>query len=211
MKQIINQSTAARIKSFFQAGIRDVNFDEIIKLGLEPGDDIQVEPNLILERQYMFKQYKLRLKDQEKDIEGRWLDDCIKLKNIISALNDYKISSEELIKSNELAVNKSLETHLRKYFASVHMSSGNQRSYFDLVIGNMDFVIEIKLSRALKKTAQMQKAIGQIDGYIRELNNNNLILLVIGNQEDRFSRNISYIRDNIENQKNSIFFYLDTD
>jgi hypothetical protein len=73
----------------------------------------------------------------------------------------------------------------------------------------MNYVIEIKLAKALKNIGQMQKAIGQIDGYKEEVKNNNLILLVIGEKIDRQDRNILYIKNDVENKKDCKFYFLE--
>ena len=140
----------------YQSGLNELSYEDLEELSLTPGDDILIEPNLLLEKQYMFKQYTLRLLDKKKDPDGKLLDEHVDYKSIISALSDFKISKKTLKDNNEVKLNKFLEKHFRNYFVNAHMSSGKQRSYFDLVIGNMSYVIEIKLAMALKNTGQMQ-------------------------------------------------------
>ncbi len=193
----------------YQSGIVELSFEEAENMGFTVGDHIFIEPNLQLEKQVYFKAYTIKLSDKKKDFEGRWLDQYIDFKKTIIAVQDFKISKKNLTDAKEVNLNKSLEMHLKKYFVNAHMSSGKQRSYFDLVIGNMNYVIEIKLAKALKKTGQMQKAIGQIDGYIEEVKNNKLILLVIGEKIDRQDRNILYIKNDVENKKDCKFYFLE--
>ena len=209
MTQKVKTSTASKIKSMYQSGLTELSYEELEELSLIPGDDLFIAPNLLLEKQYMFKLYTIRLSDTKKDPDGKLLDEHVDYKSIISALNDFKISKKTLKDSNEITLNKSLERHFRKYFVNAHMSSGKQRSYFDLVIGNMNHVIEIKLARALKSTSQMQKAIGQIGGYKSEIKNNNLILLVIGEISDTQDKNILHIQNYVEKDLSCKFYFLE--
>ena len=209
MKQKIKPTIATKIKSMYQSGIEELSFEEAKNMGIDVGDHISIEPNLLLEKQYYFLAYTIKLSDLKKDLEGRWLDQYVDFKKIIIALNEFKISKKVLSDTKEVVLNKSLERHFKKYFVSAHMSSGKQRSYFDLVIGNMNYVIEIKLARALKNTGQMQKAIGQIDGYKNEVKDNNLILLVIGEKMDRQDKNILYIKSDVEIKKECKFYFLE--
>jgi hypothetical protein len=77
MKQKIKPSTATKIKSMYQSGIVELSYEEAEKIGLNVGDHISIEPNLLLERQMYFKAYTIKLLDAKKDFEGRWLDQYV--------------------------------------------------------------------------------------------------------------------------------------
>jgi hypothetical protein len=152
--------------------------------------------------------YGIIIADKEKDIDGRTLSGEITVSQVIGAIMDYKISEHDLADTKETTINKDLVDHLKEYFVPVKKSTGNTTKYYDVVVGDDDVIIEIKLARELLKSNNYQRTLGQIQDYTKNLGTkDNLILLVIGEKHEKLERNIHLLESTIKNEKMCHYFY----
>ena len=153
------------------------------------------------------KKFDIQIYDDDKNSDGKWKNNSINYKNVIKVLQEFKIKNVD--KLTEVKVNKLLEEHFRKYFENAHKSKGGADSLYDLVIGDNDFVIEIKMAKALKTASGRQKASGQIKQYVSEFDVENFMLLVIGDEEDKQNEKILYLEKEVINDYNCFYYFIE--
>lgn len=141
--------------------------------------------------------YRISLQDKEKGADGKWMNSSIDLSKVLLVLQEYHLTTENLEASNETKLNGELESHFKKYFENVSKSSGKIRGLFDSVVGEMDFVIEVKLAASLKSSGQRHRASGQIKQYLEEIGSRNFLLLVIGNEEMKQEKNVKSLEKEV--------------
>jgi hypothetical protein len=104
-------------------------------------------------------------------------------------------------------LNKLLEDHFKKYFESVRKGDTTNQGLIDLNIGNKKFVIELKLARELKKSHQSDRAIGQIERYMKEFTNN-FMFVVAGNHEDKQEKYCQILKKKLD-ECGGFYYYIE--
>jgi hypothetical protein len=82
------------------------------------------------------------------------------------------------------------------------------RGAFDLDLGKMNFVIEMKLASSLKKTGERDRVSGQTKRYLQDFKKNNFLMLVFGENADRVDRNVISLETEIKMTLNVTFTFL---
>ena len=108
-------------------------------------------------------------------------------------------------------MNSELEKHLRNYFDNCNKSKGNLKGIFDLEIGNMNYVIEMKLASSAKKTDQRDRAYGQMKRYLDEFKSKNFMLFIAGESSDKQDPNIKSLKKAAEKEFGVNFYFLDAE
>lgn len=150
--------------------------------------------------------YDVDIIDENKDYEGRCNDGYFDLDNVINAIDNFKLKKSDYEYYKETEINELLENHLKKYFVNAHRSSGKTKKIFDLVIGNDEIIIEIKLAKSLT-SAQSQRAIGQIQDYLELGKYNEFLLLVIGLKSQRQDKFVKELEQKIDNMEDCEFYF----
>ncbi|MCD4794359.1 MAG: hypothetical protein K8R54_14075 [Bacteroidales bacterium] len=157
------------------------------------------------------EKYRISLLNPEMSTDGKLKDESVNYKNVIQVLQEFSISKKKLQDINEVKLNDELEKHFRKHFENAHKSTGKLRGLFDLVIGNLDFVIELKLSKSIKNSGARQRASGQIKQYLKEYQSKNFLLLVVGNIDDKQDKNIKSLEKEITKEYKCFYHFLETE
>lgn len=196
------------LQSLLQKGNHEISMKDLADYNIVTDLDSFSIGNIKLEKEKFFKSYSIRLSDKLKTSDGKWKDNTIDFSKVMKALQSFVVS--ESAKTKEVKINSELELHLRKYFENAHKSTGPSTGYFDLVIGNMEFVIEIKMSRALIKSNKRYEASGQIKQYLKQYGSNNFLLLVFGPKEDEEDRNLLSLKNEVVKEYKCYyhFFYF---
>ena len=129
-----------------------------------------------------------------KDEDGRIEDRSVSVDRVIEALQDFKAKpskgAEEVL--TEVAIQKQLFAYLNKYFVHVNREQGIEgvnALKIDFDIGRGKVGVEVKLARALFKSASLQRLVGQMDDYTENrYSDRNLIVVVFGTKEESQER-----------------------
>jgi len=183
----------------------DFNLNDRIKY-LQIGN-IEIIDNSTPFSRLIKRELDIQISDTNKNSDGKWKNNSINYKNVIKVLQEFQITNFNKI--TEVKVNKLLEDHFRKYFENAHKSKGGSDSLYDLVIGDNDFVIEIKMSKAIKTASGRQKASGQIKQYISEYDVKNFMLLIVGDKEDKQNEKVQYLENEVINDYNCFYYFLE--
>jgi hypothetical protein len=160
----------------------------------------------------MEKSYDLGLADKRFGSDNKIVNSKVTFKEIQRILNGFVISQSDYENNGEVAINKMLEAYFQGHFENASRSGGAKKSYYDLIIGdpekNEGFAVELKLASSLANNAgQRQRASGQVKEYVKNLKNNNLILLIIGPKSEYSNKNIKSLEEEIESDYNCYFVY----
>jgi len=155
--------------------------------------------------------YSISLIDKNKDCHGRWTDKAVDHKNVLKALSSFKLTKSKYKTLKETALNSDIEKHFRTYFDNCNKSKGNLKGLFDLEIGNIKYVIEMKLASSAKKTDQRDRAYGQMKRYLDEFKSKNFMLLVAGEETDKQDPNIKSLKNAAEKEFGVNFYFLEAE
>lgn len=155
--------------------------------------------------------YSISLIDEEKDGHGRWIDKAVNHKKVVKALESFKYPVSMYRQKNELTLNAAMEKHLRTYFDNCNKSKGKLTGAFDIEIGNMTYVIEIKLASSIKGTGQRDRAYGQMKRYLDEFNSKNFMLLIAGENADKQDANLKALKKAAESEFKVHFYFLEVE
>ena len=167
----------------------EITFKEVDKLGIKHDeDDIDINENTFLKRVYLFKSFKITLKDIKKDYYNKILDKYIDKGEIIRRVSEYSLTKDKYKqfkkqRQAEVEWNKDLEVFLKKYFQNVKRGNPNKSIEIDIDLGNGMAGLELKWADKINKNNPMNAVVGQIDGYYRNGNYENLFLIVAGFNE----------------------------
>jgi hypothetical protein len=158
------------------------------------------------------KSYDLGLADKRYGSDNKIVNSKVTFKEIQRILNGFVISKSDYEINGEVAINKMLESYFQEHFENASRSGGAKKSYYDLIIGdpekNEGFAVELKLASSLVNNAgQRQRASGQVKEYVKNLKNNNLILMIIGPKDEYSNKNIKSLEEEIESDYNCYFIY----
>lgn len=203
-----NTKALTHIQTIWKQDILEINSKELHPFGLNTRIGNMDFGNFKLSQIGISQRYRIELIDKEKGADGKWIDEYIDYKKIIKVLHDFPLTKINLTKSTETKLNGELENHFRKYFENANKSSGKIRGLFDLVIGEMNFVIEIKMASSLKSSGQRQRASGQIKQYLEEFGNKNLMLLVLGTSDMKQDKNIKSLEKEVLKDFKCFYHYM---
>ena len=196
----------SKIKSLWEAGKKEIKFEFLIELNIYTPATELIIGNFKL---YTCSDtsYGIEIVDRKKNIDGKWIDSVVNADKVISVLQKFDIKEEELEKLSEVKLNKLLEDHFKKYFESVRKGDTTNQGLIDLNIGNKKFVIELKLARELKKSHQSDRAIGQIERYMKEFTNN-FMFVVAGNHEGKQEKYCQILKKKLD-ECGGFYYYIE--
>jgi hypothetical protein len=206
-----NKLAKSHLQALIRQGITEIHSKELHQFNLNTKLGKMTFENIIIYQIGLTQSYRIDLVDKEKGIENKIKDDKIDFKKVLNVIQKFDLNKKTLKDSSEVQLNKQLEDHFRQYFENAHRSSGNLRGAFDLELGKMNFVIEIKLASSLKKTGERDRASGQAKRYLQEFKKNNFLMLVIGENTDKVDRNIISIETEIKNDFKCYFHFLEAE
>ena len=148
--------------------------------------------------------YNFKLKDQEKDAYGKWVDSSVDSNKVKYVLSLYKFSKRRLSTIKEVDWNAELEKHFREFFVTAHKKN---KYNADLAIGGKRFGLELKLAKQISEDVQKKRsAMAQIEEYKDDFEE--LMIIVLGSKDDKQERNISELEKKAK--KEGIHFYYMT-
>jgi len=163
-----NKLAKSHLQALIRQGITEIHSKELHPFNLNTKLGKMTFENITIYQIGLTQSYRIDFVDKERGIENKIKDDKIDFKKVLNTLQKFELSKETLKESSEVQLNKQLEEHFRKYFENAHRSSGNLRGAFDLDLGKMNFVIEMKLASSLKKTGERDRASGQAKRYLQD-------------------------------------------
>jgi hypothetical protein len=205
-----NKKLIARLKALWENGKKEIKFSELIDMNIFiSAKSLEVHNFKLTNHSFLISTgyYDITLIDKNKNIDGLWLDNMINTETILDVLKDFNIKSIELSKISELDLNKLLENHFKKYFENVKKGGASDKGIIDLIIGNFVYGIELKLARELKKTAQLDRALGQIDRYLEKFGVN-FMVIIAGNADDKKEKSMQDLIKKIRNGRGT-YYYLE--
>jgi len=155
--------------------------------------------------------YSISLIDEEKDGYGRWVDSAVDYEKVVKALDAFKLTKSKCKTIKETSLNSELEKHLRTYFDNCNKSKGNLKGIFDLEIGDLTYVIEMKMAVSAKKTDQRDRAYGQMKRYLDEHKSKKFMLLVAGMSADKQDTNIKSLKKAAEEDFGVKFYFMEAE
>lgn len=206
-----NKLAKAHLQALIRQGITEIHSKELHPFNLNTKLGKMTFENIIIYQIGLSQSYRIDFVDKEKGIENKIKDHRIDFKKVLNTLQNFELSKKTLKESTEVQLNKQLEEHFRKYFENAHRSSGNLRGAFDLDLGKMNFVIEMKLASSLKKTGERDRASGQAKRYLQDFKKNNFLMLVIGDNLERLDRNVISLEAEIKNDYKCYFHFLEAE
>lgn len=206
-----NKFAKSHLQALLRQGISEIHSNELHPFNLNTKLGKMVFENITIYQIGLSESYRIDLVDKEKGIENKIKDDKIDFKKVLNTLEKFELTKKILKESSEVQLNKLLEDHFRLFFENAHRSSGNLRGAFDLDLGKMNFVIEMKLASSLKKTGERDRASGQAKRYLQDFKKNNFLLLVIGENSDRADRNVISLENEIKNDYKCYFHFLEAE
>lgn len=208
-----NKKLIARIKYLYESGECKLKIGELSAINIWKPSRELIFGNLRLKNNYDFLSlndyYDIELVDEEKDLNGLWKDDSITTNRVIDVLHKFDYTVEQLSTLKEVALNKELETHFKKYFKTVKKGARSDQGDIDLLLGSHNYAIELKLAREITKASNRQKAIGQVMEYV-ERYKNNLLLVIAGSKEDRSDKSVEELMKKAT-AHNCSYFYLEAE
>jgi len=210
-----NKAAKSYLQALIRQGITEVSTKELKGFNLNTRLSQMIFENISISKfEYITgissDTYSISLLNKERGIENKIRGEKIDFKKILHALQSFEITKNDLAEKIETQINKDLEEHFRNYFERVQRSSGNIKGAFDLELGKMNFVIEIKLASSLiKKSGERDRASGQAKRYLQDFKNTNFLMLVIGEKFQRAEQKVISLEDEIKNDFKCYFHFLE--
>lgn len=173
-----NEILIKRVKKLCNTGINEISFIDIVKLGIFiPANELRISENLSLKASKN-QSYNIFLCDANKDIDGKWVDDCVDAEKIKKAICDFNYNARRL-KLGEVDLNLELENYLKEHFTTVKKSASSDKGDIDVLVGSGSkaVAIELKLARSLKNAGESERAVGQIRKYAKKFGSNLLVVI----------------------------------
>ena len=213
-----NKDLLQKIKNTLSNGSYEINQEELKEYGVFSIDDELVIGNVKLYDQTLsnlissifssVKYYTIELIDEDRNAGGLWKDDLITKKNVLKVLNSFKIQKDVFDSLLEVPLNKELEDHFRKYFENVKKGGRSLKGDIDLLLGsNYEYGIELKLAKKLLKSSDCDRAVGQIENYTKDFNKSNFMLIIAGDSEYEYEKNIKRVSAKAK-ECNCDYYYL---
>ena len=213
-----NKDLLQKIKNTLSNGSYEINQEELKEYGVFSIDVELVIGNVKLYDQSLsnlissifssVKYYTIELIDEDRNAGGLWKDDLITKKNVLKVLNSFKIQKDVFDSLLEVPLNKELEDHFRKYFENVKKGGRSLKGDIDLLLGsNYEYGIELKLAKKLLKSSDCDRAVGQIENYTKDFNKSNFMLIIAGDSEYEYEKNIKRVSAKAK-ECNCDYYYL---
>ena len=213
-----NKDLLQKIKNTLSNGSYEINQEELKEYGVFSIDDELVIGNVKLYDQTLsnlissifssVKYYTIELIDEDRNAGGLWKDDLITKKNVLKVLNSFKIQKDVFDNLSEVQLNKELEDHFRKYFENVKKGGRSLKGDIDLLLGsNYEYGIELKLAKKLLQSSSCDRAVGQIENYTKDFNKSNFMLIIAGDSEYEYEKNIKRVSAKAK-ECNCDYYYL---
>ena len=107
-----------------------------------------------------------------------------------------------------MKLNKRLEQHFRDFFENVKKGGRSLKGDIDLLLGsNHEYGIELKLAKQLLSSSSCDRAVGQIENYTKDFNKGNFMLVIAGDSEYEYEKNIKRVIAKAKDCKCD-FYYL---
>jgi len=201
-----NKDLLQKIKNTINNGNYEINKEELKEYGVFSIEDELVIGNVKLYEQTLsnllssifssIKYYTIELIDEDRNAAGLWKDNLISKKNILKVLNSFKIQKDVFDNLTEVQLNKELEDHFRKYFENVKKGGRSLKGDIDLLLGsNQEYGIELKLAKKLLSSSSCDRAVGQIENYTDEFDEGNFMLVIAGDSEYEYEKNIKRVSE----------------
>lgn len=145
--------------------------------------------------------------------EGRILDKYLTIDRILNELNEFRMKANPKRKDGftEKDVQDELEKFFNKHFETVHREyalEGSSVKKIDFDLGDGNIGIEVKLAREILKEGEWDRAIGQINKYIKKkYGDGKLIVLVAGYEDEKDKSRLREFEADVENQ-DAIFTFF---
>ncbi|HEV8283266.1 MAG TPA: hypothetical protein VGQ09_03090 [Chitinophagaceae bacterium] len=210
-----NKKLISRVKNLFENGTKKINTSELTELNIwDPAKEI-ILGNLMLSSpdflDSLFSSsnyYNIQLIDENKNIDGLWIDSVITKDKILEVLHKFDLTIKQLSQMKEMDINKELELHFKKYFETVKKGGRSNQGDIDLILGSKhNYGIELKLAKELSKASASQKAIGQIELYTRQFKGN-FMLIVIGLSTEKNEKSVAEVVRKAKDCK-CTYYYLE--
>lgn len=199
-----------KIQKIWLHGDESISYEDMMKLNIFTSLSTIKIGNFKLSAALIGSKFIIDLIDSEKDGYGRWNDSAVNTKRVKKALDEYKLSKKNYKSFKETTLNGDLEKHLRKHFDNCSKSRGNQKGIFDLEIGSMNYVIEIKMASSAKKSSERDRADGQMKRYLSEFKKKeNFMMLIAGEKGDLQDHHIRGIKKAAEKDYGVNFYFLE--
>jgi len=157
--------------------------------------------------------YKTLVK--HKDEEGRIMDSSVKISNVIESVEEFAPKLNPKLKDGytEKSIQNQLKRHLQDKYVNVvdeYGIEGTNATKIDFDIGNGKVGLELKLAKALFKTSNLHRLVGQIEDYVdKKYDEDNLIVAVYGEKHHSRERTmLETIQTKIE-EKGGEYIYLE--
>ena len=202
----------ARVQKLWEQAEKKIPYEDLYKLKIwTPLSIIKVGNFELNTGIFSGPYFGISIIDEDKDGYGRWVDNAVEHKKVVKVLDEYKFTKNQMRTLKEPKLNAELEKHFRQYFDNANKSKGNLTGIFDLEIGNMSYVIELKLSLAAKKTGQRDRAYGQMKRYLDEFKSKNYMLLIAGDKADKQNDNIKALKKAAEKDFGVNYYFMDAE
>jgi hypothetical protein len=147
-----------------------------------------------------------KLIDKQRSPRGRWLDEYVNYKNVLTEIQKVSISKSTFKNSNEVELTKNIADQMSESFLSVKIGTGKNGG-IDILMGDSAFGIEIKLVEALTASGR-QRTKGQIAEYAKQLKSpEKLMLMVIGDSKSRQTANVRELETEIEDLGSHFYYH----
>lgn len=202
----------ARVQKLWEQAEKKIPYEDLYKLKIwTPLSPIKVGNFELNTGIFNGNYFGISLIDENKDGYGRWIDNAVEHKKVVKVLGQYKFTKNQMRTLKEPRLNAELEIHFRQYFDNANKSKGNLKGIFDLEIGNMSYVMELKLSSAAKKTDQRDRAYGQMKRYLDEFKSKNYMLLIAGDKADKQNSNIKALKKAAEKEFGVNYYFMEAE
>lgn len=159
------------------------------------------------------RNYTLSLKDKERGIDNRVIDEYVTVQRVLKDVKSY--STEGTTYYAESSFEESLYDYLALKYENVHrqVSIGGVKSLkIDLDIGNGKVGIELKIADKVTRSAEKQRLIGQLHDYTeKKYRENNLIVAVTGESKYEMDISIKEVEKLVKNQYRCYFVFIGDD
>lgn len=147
------------------------------------------------------------IQERNTDKDGRIQDAAVKISNVLNSLNRFNVKLNPKLKAGY--TEKHIQNQLKKHFLKdfVHVTDeygieGINATKIDFDIGHGKVGVELKLAKALFKTASLDRLVGQLDGYIKQkYKRKNIIVAVFGEETHTEERtHLKRIKERVESK-----------
>ena len=134
--------------------------------------------------------YNFHLISSKKDYQNKLLPIYINEKIVKTSLRGFNIDIKWYKENNEPALNKRMVAYLQEEFSEIKseiaVEDKKTGGKLDIVFGDKEFILELKLARQLFKGKKLDDLIGQMDRYIEfgGFGSKKFMVVVIGTDDE---------------------------